>query len=511
MTYPPARPGPAPRRPTARRRPLARAALALAATAALLLSACSGTPTADPDASPATDGSGHDVGVELFQWTWDAIGRECTDDLGPAGYAWVLTSPPQEHILGPAWWTAYQPVSYKIESRLGTRAQFAAMVDACHRAGVEVWTDAILNHMTGQDAPGTGWAGSSYAHYDYPGLYTSADFHHCGLTPDDDIASYLDAQQVQTCELVNLADLDTASPKVRATEVAYLKDLISLGVDGFRIDAAKHMAASDVQAIVAQLPTGTGIVQEVIRGNAEPIQPEDYVGNGKVFEFAWGRDVKGVLAGTPAAALDLGRSGYLPSADALVFVDDHDTERDGSTLSYADGDEYALANVLLLGGAYGQPMVYSGYAFSDRDAGPVQDAQGKVLDARCGTTPGPTAQVADGDWVCQHRWPEVAGMVAWRGVVGDAPVVDRWGQGDAVAFGRGERGFVVVNNGESPLTTTLTTHLPDGRYCDVLTATARTAPTSCGDAAVRVKDGKVDVTVPARTAQAFDVGARAAH
>src|SRR5690606_5594219 len=82
--------------------------------ALLLLAGCSGPP--EPAATRTRD-----VGVQMFQWTWDAIATECTENLGPAGYGWVLTSPPQEHILGEPWWTAYQPVSYRVESRLGTR------------------------------------------------------------------------------------------------------------------------------------------------------------------------------------------------------------------------------------------------------------------------------------------------------------------------------------------------------------------------------------------------------
>ena len=473
-----------------------RARALLAALALGLLTACSGSPA--PVAVP-TDGPGRDVGVEMFQWTWDAIAQECTDHLGPAGYAWVLTSPPQEHILGEQWWTAYQPVSYQVESRLGTREQYAAMVQTCHDAGVDVWADAVINHMTGQDAPGTGWAGSTYSHFDYPGLYTDADFHHCGLTPNDDIASYQDATQVQTCELVNLADLATETPHVRATITAYLKDLLSLGVDGFRIDAAKHMDPADIAAIVAGLPEGTGIAQEVIRGGGEPITPEQYTGNGQVYEFAYAKELMGVLAGTPGQALDLGAAD-LPSKDAVVFVDNHDTERNGSTLSYADGADYALANVLMLAGTYGTPQVYSGYAFSDNDAGPSQDGGGRVLDASCAPAPAPDAAVADGAWVCQHRWPAIEGMVAWRAVAGDAPVTDAWSEGDAVAFGRGERGFVVVNAGDDELTTTLTTSLPDGDYCDVLVT---------GDCArSTVHDGTIAVTVPPHTAQAWDVAHR---
>ncbi|WP_028046651.1 alpha-amylase family protein [Cellulomonas sp. URHE0023] len=480
-----------------------RARALLAAVALGLLTAC--TAPDEPVAVP-TDGAGHDVGVELFQWTWEAIGRECTDHLGPAGYAWVLTSPPQEHILGEQWWTAYQPVSYQVESRLGTREQYATMVATCHDAGVDVWADAVVNHMTGQDEPGTGWAGSSYSHYGYPGLYDEADFHHCGLTPNDDISNYKDAAQVQTCELVNLADLATEAEHVRSTIRTYVQDLLSLGVDGFRIDAAKHMAPQDVAAVVADLPEGTGIAQEVIRGSGEPVTPEQYTGNGQVYEFAYGKDLKGILAGTPGLALRLGE-GYLPSQDAVAFVDNHDTERNGSTLSYLDGADYGLANVLMLAGPYGTPQVYSGYAFTDRDAGPTQDADGRVVDAACADVPGPDANVVDGDWVCQHRWPAVEGMLGWRAVAAEAPVSDPWHRGEGVAFGRGDRAFVVVNAGDEQLTVDLATSLPDGRYCDVLTGPV-VRGADCPGAEVVVQDGSVSVAVPPSGAQAWDLASR---
>ncbi len=490
-----------PTRPSAGRR-ATRLVSALVAVALVALAGCSGDPAepADPAAQPATDGSGRDVGVQLFQWTWDAIAAECTTVLGPAGYAWVLTSPPQEHVLGDPWWTAYQPVSYRLESRLGTREQFAAMVEACDKAGVEVRADAVINHMTGQDQPGTGWAGSSYEHYVYPGLWGPQDFHHCGLTPDDDIALYLDREQVQTCELVNLADLATGSPHVQARLTTYLQDLVSLGVRGLRIDAAKHMAADDVAAIVEPLPDDVAIMQEVIRGSAEPITPLEYTSNGQVYEFTYGKEIAGVLAGSPGLTLELGEATarYVPSEDAVVFVENHDTERNGSTLSYRDAATDALANVLMLAGTYGTPQVYSGYAFDDRDAGPRQDPDGRVVDAQCVTAPSPDARLQPGDWVCQHRWPQIAGMVGWRGVAGDAPVVDTWAQGDAVALGRGSRAFVVVNAGADELRTTLTTSLPDGDYCDVLGGADECR-------ALEVRDGELTVTVPPESAMAWDV------
>src|SRR5690606_33859867 len=145
----------------------------------------------------------------------------------------------------------------------------------------------------------TGWAGSSYRHYEYPGIWTEDDFHRCGLTPDGDIADYRNSLQVRECELVNLADLRTEEPRVRERLRAYLADLVSLGVTGLRIDAAKHMPPEDVAAIVADLPDGVAILQEGIRGARETTAPEHDVDAGRLYEVVRGAGTVGMLQGGP--------------------------------------------------------------------------------------------------------------------------------------------------------------------------------------------------------------------
>jgi glycosidase len=46
--------------------------------------------------------------------------------------------------------------------------------------------------------------------------------------------------EIQTCQLENLADLNTETEYVRSRLAQYGNDLLSLGVAGFRLDAAKR-------------------------------------------------------------------------------------------------------------------------------------------------------------------------------------------------------------------------------------------------------------------------------
>ena len=78
--------------------------------------------------------------------------------LGPHSFGGVQISPPHEHrilydtnIQRP-WYEAYQPVSYKLVSRRGNRAEFIDMVQRCNNAGVRIYVDAVVNHMCGGDA-----------------------------------------------------------------------------------------------------------------------------------------------------------------------------------------------------------------------------------------------------------------------------------------------------------------------------------------------------------------------
>ncbi|MFG2100771.1 alpha-amylase family glycosyl hydrolase [Micromonospora echinaurantiaca] len=472
------------------------ALLALGVIASVLVPT---TVTAPP--AVAAPAGAKKVIVQLFEWNWTSVANECRTTLGPKGYGWVQVSPPQEHVRGSQWWLAYQPVSYRIESRKGTRAQFKAMVDACHAAGVKVIVDAVVNHMSGQDNGGTGWAGSSYGHYDYPGIYQYQDFHHCGRNGGDDIANYGDRWEVQNCELVNLADLRTESDYVRGRLAGYLNDLLSLGVDGFRMDASKHMPAADIAALRSRLSRPAYLVQEVIHGAGEPIQPGEYTGNGDVHEFRYGKDLARVFRSERLAYLrNFGEGwGHLPGGVAAVFVDNHDTQRDvGGVLTYRDRGSYALANAFMLAWPYGSPTVMSSYTFSQRDQGPPQDGSGRTLDVTCYS-----------GWECEHRWPVIANMVAFRNATEGAAVANWYDNGNNhIAFSRAGKGYLTVNDEDHAITgRSYHAGLPAGRYCDVIHGTFSNG--SCSGPVITVDgNGWFAANIPAHDAVAIHVGAR---
>ncbi|KAN0114196.1 Glycoside hydrolase superfamily [Russula decolorans] len=438
--------------------------------------------------------------AQMFEWDWDSVAAECTSFLGPAGYGFVQVSPAQEHVQGAEWWTDYQPVSYILTSKRGNRSQYQNMITTCHAAGVKVIADTIWNHMTSQNS-GVGVAGSNFTYYNYPGIYNYSDFHHCGLEPDDNIVNYNNAQEVWTCQLGGLADLATETDYVREQLAAYTDDLISLGVDGLRLDAAKHIEPDDIANISARLRTRPYITQEVIWGAGEAVTPDMYTRNGEVQEFRYTTTFKeAFLQGGIAALQNLDSQGWVAGSDANVFVSNHDTERSSISLNaYSPSNTYTLATVFSLAHPYGTPSVLSSYSnFYNGDAGGPNGGTGNCSD---------TVESTVGRWFCQHRWPAIAGMVGFRNNVGGAPLTG-WvaPSSQQIAFARDSLGFVAINNRDTEWNATFATGLPAGSYCNIIEG-PRNAGDCSGTAFSVGYGGSLSVTIDPRQAIAVHTGA----
>jgi alpha-amylase len=88
-------------------------------------------------------------------------------------------------------------------------------------------------------------------------------------------------------------------------------------------------------------------------------------------------------------------------------------------------------------------------------------------------------------------------MIAFRKLAGDAPVgyIATGQNNDAIAFGRGDQGFVLINRSQNTWTATLPTGLKGGTYTDVLGSAAGAISVDGG--------GKGSFTVPAMSAVAI--------
>ena len=407
------------------------------------------------------------VGLQLFMWPWDSVANEC-EFIGNSGVDWVLVSPAQEHIEGPAWWTVYQPVSYQLESRFGNREQFQNMVSTCAEHGVDVIVDVVINHMSASYS-GIGVGGTSYNKYEYPGLYTQEDFHNCQLTYDNSIQSYADQAQVQTCELLGLSDLNTSLPSVQEKILGLLNDLLSLGAKGFRIDAAKHISPDDLKPIVAALPEGTVVLLEVIRGPGEPIQPEQYLDLGSVWEFDYAKNMKAFFVDQVIGYVD-SEARYIshaPTEKAISFVSNHDTERNGQAINFGQSRYFELATAMMLAEDYGTPMLFSSYAFVDYDGGP-KETDGKVDAIDCSATSAPKEFYEDREWICQHRWESTLKMIDFRNRVHGTPVTEIYQNETVYGFAREGKGYFLTNVSlDAAAQVDVVTTLSDGEYEDL--------------------------------------------
>jgi len=456
-----------------------------------------------------------DVFVHLFEWPWPDVAAECENVLGPAGFKAVQISPPQEHSIVPShdWSERYQPVSYSVmRSRSGTGTEFTDMVNRCNAVGVGIIVDAVINHMTNFPSPGVGSNGTQYSKYDYPGLYSPSDFHTpCAVT------NYQDAANVQDCELLSLPDLNTGLASVRQKIADYLLTLARAGVEGFRIDAAKHIQQVELDDILKRVNTTLTaegkplpyFFLEVIGGSGEALSPHDYFGEGygsggaaDVTEFTFtgvGNKFRN-LNGEHISQLSQFPTtwGLMPSDKAVVFLQNHDTQHDCG-LSYRNGNVFRLANVWMLAQPYGYPSVLSSYVFncpSENSLGPPSDGNGWTLPVTCATS---LETATAGLWVCEHRDPSILQMVSFRHVVAGSDINHWWDNGaNAIAFSRGDKGFVAINNETTGLDTTIVTGMVAGTYLDLI----------AGTSVLIDANHAIHLTLAARSAIAIDTDTR---
>ncbi|RMN54099.1 hypothetical protein ALQ59_200098 [Pseudomonas syringae pv. apii] len=445
------------------------------------------------------------------------MAKECRSALGPAGYGAVQISPPQASLVTGHWWDIYQPVNFSsLTSVMGTESELREMIKTCHEAKVRVYADIVINQVAGESSSsfkssdGSTWDSRSLS---YP-QFSSNDFHStCYIERSDYDNSW---KRVKECRLNNLPDLNQSSGYVQGIAANYMTKLLSLGVDGFRVDAAKHQNADDLNTILMTVRksyprTLAGeniwVTQEIIPDGSS--SRADYYKNGTVNEFNYTTAMSKAfrkqdgfnLAAIPSMLGVLGNWGgsfrLIPSDKATVFINNWDTERNSepslnaSNMKFNDrynSKRYDLANILMLALPYGEAQVHSGFAFDDHD----QDApSAAALDEN-------TQPNLKSGWDFVHRVDSIASMVQFR-AASQGQEVTNWvsGNSNQIAFSRGNTGFVALNNSSFSWSKNFHTGLPEGTYCNIITKSFNTPLWSCSSKVVVDSKGNAYLTVPA--------------
>uniref|UniRef100_A0A2M3ZYS0 Alpha-amylase n=1 Tax=Anopheles triannulatus TaxID=58253 RepID=A0A2M3ZYS0_9DIPT len=468
---------------------------------------------------------GRNVIVHLFEWKFNDIAEECEQVLGPAGYGGVQVSPVNEYVRATnrPWWERYQPVSYEIRSRSGDEREFAEMVRRCQRAKVRVYVDIVANHMAGPGAttPLYGTAGSPSDPAER--LYPAVPFNKSHFHQDCIIESNLNASQVHNCQLGGLPDLNQTDPYVREKIVGLMNRLIEHGVAGFRMDSAKYIAPDDLDSIYKELKplnpmsgfppfSAPFIYQDIDDFSDKSETASQYTDLGLVTEPKYSLYLGSIFHSTlPAPTLqaltaaNATQYGLIPSETALTFVDSVINQRlHGAVseliLTYKDMPQYVNAVAFTLANDYGTVRLMSSYRFEEDYHGPPADELEQIL------SPG-TAD--DGysclnGWVCEHRWPVLRRMVAFRNFVQPATVHDVQATNETFSFCRGNIGFAAFNVGTITRDIVVRTCLPAGEYCDLITGEKR--DTTCTGTRVLVnEDSTVSLTLPAASSLVLDL------
>ena len=159
-----------------------------------------------------------------------------TNDLGVTGI-WLMP------IFDSPSYHGYDVIDYtKVEADYGTSADFAAFLAAAHKRGIKVILDLTLNHTSDQNP----WfVASATGKGPYADWYIWSKTNPGYFGPDNQIVWHQLGNQDRWYYGIfseHMPDLNLANPAVAAQMDAVAKHwLADVGVDGFRLDAAKYL------------------------------------------------------------------------------------------------------------------------------------------------------------------------------------------------------------------------------------------------------------------------------
>lgn len=254
--------------------------------------------------------------LHCFDWKYSDIKAELKN-IATAGFTAVQTSPAQEPDSWGAWYWLYQPRGfYCSSSPLGSKSELQSLCTEAHKYGIKVLVDIVANHLTGDRGKvQSDLQGGQYWHSEF------------------EIKNWTNPSRY---ELINgkigMADLNTGNSYVQQVVKNYLNSLKSIGVDGFRFDAAKHIGlpseGDNFWKMVQSVGTyAYGEILDQPGGDAKKIINEyaNYIG---VTDIPYSGNITGSIRDGKASTALTGKYWYdlgVAGKRIVYFGESHDT------------------------------------------------------------------------------------------------------------------------------------------------------------------------------------------
>ena len=256
--------------------------------------------------------------LHCFDWKYNDIKAELKS-IAEAGFTSVQTSPAQP-AGGGEWYWLYQPLGFYIGNNpLGSKGDLQSLCQEADKYGIKVVVDVVANHLNGE--------GTNVQNDLRDGQY----WHNYG-----DVSSWADRYQVVNGR-IGMRDLNSEHPYVQQVVAKYIDELASVGVDGIRWDAAKHIALPSENCQFWPAVTkgnslwhyGEILVGPADGGGTEGLMKE-YTNYMSVTDSVYGADVRGAFAGgnVPGSNGNWVNRGIAPNK-LVLWAESHDTYSNG--------------------------------------------------------------------------------------------------------------------------------------------------------------------------------------
>ncbi len=256
--------------------------------------------------------------LHCFDWKYNDIKAELKN-IAEAGFTSVQTSPAQPAGSG-EWYWLYQPFGFYIATNpLGSKSDLQSLCQEADKYGIKVVVDVVANHLNGE--------GSNVQDDLRDGQY----WHNFG-----DVSSWADRYQVVNGR-IGMRDLNSEHPYVQQVVAKYIDELASVGVDGIRWDAAKHIALPSENCQFWPAVTknnslwhyGEILVGPADGGGHEGLMKE-YTNYMSVTDSSYGADVRNAFAGgnVPGSHGNWVARGIAPNK-LVLWAESHDTYSNG--------------------------------------------------------------------------------------------------------------------------------------------------------------------------------------